>query len=330
MTRCKDIDIYRGLGILLVVLGHVSFLGPYWHKVIYSFHMPAFFILSGYLVKIKNIELRPEQFIARKFCRLIIPAWSIGLICGLLFVAILVMNRISGDEFLLKLYGTLTGATKVANNFFVTPIWFLYCLFVVEVIFYVIMKISTNKYIIVLIVVILFIIGRVLNIWSIFNINIALIAMPYFTIGFLLQHIIIPRNFVYALIAFILLFCLPLFSPVGVDISALQIGTGKWLFINGISALVGSYLLYYISGYINIEFISWLGKNTLIILGFNYYVNAIIKSTLGFIHMEYYVLLSFLIQVVLLAIIVKVITYWPTLNSLANGKIFLTYKNKVK
>ncbi|HBA1503464.1 TPA: hypothetical protein J8W32_003512 [Citrobacter koseri] len=108
--------------------------------------------------------------------------------------------------------------------------------------------------------------------------------------------------------------------------SALQVGNGVWAFINLASALAGSYLLYYIAGYINSEFISWLGKNTLVILGFNYYINAIAKNILTFVHMEYYVILSFIIQIVLLAILVKIIACWPALNSLVNGKMFVTYK----
>ena len=42
------VDIYKGLGIVFVVLGHV-FYDNYIGQWIYSFHMPMFFILYGYL-----------------------------------------------------------------------------------------------------------------------------------------------------------------------------------------------------------------------------------------------------------------------------------------
>ena len=50
MERNKQVDIIRGGAILLVVLEHAlgtsdNFLA----KIILSFHMPVFFILSGYL-----------------------------------------------------------------------------------------------------------------------------------------------------------------------------------------------------------------------------------------------------------------------------------------
>jgi polysaccharide biosynthesis protein PslL len=54
--RIEYMDIARGIGILLVVLGHNDFeaLSVYIHQVIYSFHIPLFFFLSGYFVNTSN------------------------------------------------------------------------------------------------------------------------------------------------------------------------------------------------------------------------------------------------------------------------------------
>ena len=50
--RIEYLDIARGIGILLVVLGHNDFgaISPFIHQVIYSFHIPLFFFLSGYFI----------------------------------------------------------------------------------------------------------------------------------------------------------------------------------------------------------------------------------------------------------------------------------------
>lgn len=54
MRQIKDngriawVDIAKGLGIFLVVLGHTYRKNPV-QNWIYSFHMPLFFILSGWL-----------------------------------------------------------------------------------------------------------------------------------------------------------------------------------------------------------------------------------------------------------------------------------------
>lgn len=51
-TRIKEIDAIRGLAILLVVLEHaLGSSSNMFARVILSFHMSAFFMISGYLCK---------------------------------------------------------------------------------------------------------------------------------------------------------------------------------------------------------------------------------------------------------------------------------------
>ena len=52
-TRIHYLDIAKGIGILLVVLGHnyIRIVAPGMGKFIFSFHMPFFFLLSGMLFK---------------------------------------------------------------------------------------------------------------------------------------------------------------------------------------------------------------------------------------------------------------------------------------
>lgn len=77
-------------GILLVILGHSGFEEPLvaenlkaldtW---IYSFHMPLFFFISGYLYSLTNenfCNIQPGKFLKKKFVRLYIPYIVLGLI----------------------------------------------------------------------------------------------------------------------------------------------------------------------------------------------------------------------------------------------------------
>ncbi len=50
--RIEYLDIAKGIGILLVVLGHndLGAISPFFYQVIYSFHVPLFFFLSGYFI----------------------------------------------------------------------------------------------------------------------------------------------------------------------------------------------------------------------------------------------------------------------------------------
>lgn len=51
--RIEYIDLAKAIAILLMVLGHCASLNdiPLIRSVIYSFHMPLFFIISGYFFK---------------------------------------------------------------------------------------------------------------------------------------------------------------------------------------------------------------------------------------------------------------------------------------
>ncbi|WKZ43932.1 MAG: acyltransferase family protein [Anaerolineales bacterium] len=70
--RIETIDIARGIGILLVVLAHndFGFISQYGYEVIYSFHMPLFFFLSGYFIK-TNISF--FEFSKKRFHSLLKP-----------------------------------------------------------------------------------------------------------------------------------------------------------------------------------------------------------------------------------------------------------------
>ncbi len=70
--RIVYIDIARGIGILLVVLGHndFGFISPFFYQVIYSFHIPLFFFLSGLFL---NPAIPFLEFFKKRFNGLLKP-----------------------------------------------------------------------------------------------------------------------------------------------------------------------------------------------------------------------------------------------------------------
>ena len=50
MENKRDIrfDWMRGIGILLMIVGHTILVDGFGYRFIYSFHMPLFFLISGY------------------------------------------------------------------------------------------------------------------------------------------------------------------------------------------------------------------------------------------------------------------------------------------
>ena len=64
--RDLTIDISKCLGIFLVVLGHCLHNDSAAHDVIYLFHMPLFFFLSGFFFREQDLllflEIRQNAF----------------------------------------------------------------------------------------------------------------------------------------------------------------------------------------------------------------------------------------------------------------------------
>lgn len=113
--RDITIDIAKGIGIFLVVLGHVPI--PMWLATpIYIFHMPLFFFLSG-------MFFHPEEKLAygiyKKVRTLIVP-YLFFAVCG------------NGSNMLrdLLVYHTAHGKSIFSIfNAAASPLWFLICLF---------------------------------------------------------------------------------------------------------------------------------------------------------------------------------------------------------
>lgn len=71
--RIDWIDIAKGLGIILVVIGHMPIPSnvSYW---IFSFHMPLFFLVDGLFCKDYELfSVEHKRFLGRAFLRLILP-----------------------------------------------------------------------------------------------------------------------------------------------------------------------------------------------------------------------------------------------------------------
>jgi fucose 4-O-acetylase-like acetyltransferase len=70
--RIEYVDIAKGIGILLVVMAHNDFglVSPFFYKLIYAFHMPLFFFVSGMFFKAEQPFL---SLLRRRFDSLLKP-----------------------------------------------------------------------------------------------------------------------------------------------------------------------------------------------------------------------------------------------------------------
>jgi fucose 4-O-acetylase-like acetyltransferase len=145
-SRLVSIDIARGLGILLVVLGHTLAEANYhvqnatvlWlGQLIYSFHMPLFFFISGMFFK---PELRLPDLLKRRFEALLKPyLFTIFLVY---FVSVFYDKNLGLSTALLRIVKALYGNSYYLELYW-SQIWFLPALFAVNCfafVFYVIFK----------------------------------------------------------------------------------------------------------------------------------------------------------------------------------------------
>ena len=78
VKRVHYLDYAKGIAIILVVLGHIFSEGNI-KTYIYSFHMPLFFIISGYLFNYSNLNSFKE-FIYKRINGILIPYCTFSII----------------------------------------------------------------------------------------------------------------------------------------------------------------------------------------------------------------------------------------------------------
>lgn len=72
--RNRSIDIMKGIGILLVVIGHLVYGTSYPFRLIFSFHMPLFFLISGYNTKPTLGDRKFLPLVYKKALGLLVPS----------------------------------------------------------------------------------------------------------------------------------------------------------------------------------------------------------------------------------------------------------------
>ncbi|MFT3966394.1 MAG: acyltransferase family protein [Sphingobium sp.] len=123
--RIEWVDAAKGVGILLVIVGHVWWQPGPAHRIIYAFHMPLFFILSGYMMKPQPVP----GLILRQVRSLLVPFVAFSLI---LIAADLLVEGARGQRPIFPGFAAGMAAivwkTQALRGPF-TILWFIPCLF---------------------------------------------------------------------------------------------------------------------------------------------------------------------------------------------------------
>lgn len=290
MKHKSYLDIMRGFSIFFIVLGHAishsdSVEGIY--KFIYSFHVCAFFIISGYLFNEKKYKFK--EFIRKKFFRIMIPYFFWEIIFLIPYAIFILKRNLFRNyeivDYIFKIiYGN--GNNDALNQN--TSLWFLPALFSMEILMYLFIKIfnkfnkKTRK---LLLISVIFIIGIMFSSFIKIKLPWGLNTAFSFLIVFYIGYLIKEKNFLEKInikIIFLLGMIGTISCYLNIDIvSLVEYRYGNYFFAL-LSGICLSITLLGISYKINSnKIIEYVGSNTMGILVFHKIVIILFQTKMG-------------------------------------------------
>lgn len=264
-TRYQWLDIAKGIAILLMVIGHTSIPDPI-NRFIFAFHMPLFFIASGYCTNWSKLTY--AEFVLHKCKTLLLPF--------VIYSAIVLIIGVSTNQ--MDAMQIITQGW--ASNCY--PLWFVPILFVSLLMAKAIMSIQNGK-VKIIVWILMALIGSFLKY--------KLIYLPYtLSPAFYASFLLIAGTYAKILQTYILnpkWWVLSICFVVTAIISHFWKVNMSWNTINPvvlitIGALAGTYLVFGVSSIIDrqflkiAKFLKIVGKETYVLLAFS----SIIPSTL--------------------------------------------------
>ncbi|PIU40805.1 MAG: hypothetical protein COS99_08790 [Candidatus Omnitrophica bacterium CG07_land_8_20_14_0_80_42_15] len=275
MKRITWIDTAKAFGIFLVILGHQA-IDPNILTWIYSFRMPLFFFISGYLFEPSKYPIF-SPFCVKKIRTLIVLYFffaALSYLFWLLAVRKLATHGFSLNTDPLKpfigiFYGIGSGGWGAPLN---TVLWFLPCLFVTEILIWK-LNCSFQKQYLPFVLIGLASLSVLVTISKLprlpWSVDVALAGSVFYGLGFLYKDFIVKwmakRYFIISLGAFFIL--------------NLWVGSLNGRVVDMNSNNYGNIVLFYISGIAGILFLigisnlvarnklfDFIGQNTLVIM----------------------------------------------------------------
>lgn len=273
--REKWLDILKGIAILLIIVGH-SPINETLYKLIWSFHVPLFFLISGYTFSKKE----EKEFIKGKFRRLMVPYYFT---CFLLIIANIISDMVTNAHNInilnifktwiwAGIYGSCWPYHTPFEIYSIGAIWFLCTLFASLLLFNFVMN-QDEKYHTVLIAILVYI-GFTLNkfMWLPFNFASACVCTLLLYVGYLARkhEILNSKSIVLNIVLFIIAFlCI-------INQSMTIVGNNTYSY--GLFSIFGAISIsYFVARFAKLlekvpivcNSLSYLGKYTMILLCFH-------------------------------------------------------------
>lgn len=135
--RYDYIDLAKALGMLTIMWGHIAIGKSV--TFVYSFHIPLFFFLSG-MVFIKDKYRDFGSFVMRRVYTLVIPYIIYSFVTWTIWAAFSYATHAHVESYWMPLLQTFIAQGSQGYLVHNVPLWFVMCLFVIELAYYWIVK----------------------------------------------------------------------------------------------------------------------------------------------------------------------------------------------
>jgi fucose 4-O-acetylase-like acetyltransferase len=314
INRYDWLDIAKAIGIFLIVFSHLA-ISKYTADFLWTFHVPLFFFISGFLFK----PTTNEVFLTRLKSRLVLPYIYIYLLNVLL--VILINQDFNIDSIIDRVIGLFWG-THAYPHFVNGALWFLPGLITIELIYFFLIRKSILFYLPLLALSIFFYTQGYLNLF--FSIDLALLGLNYYILGILVRKFNLIDKLKMKPVMIVLIFIMSLLATFKfADWGNVWYG-GKFYLtsltggIMGIMMTISLALL--LENYLKFSFITFISSNTLFIFCFHKFSNAFVGSMIGKSFIDIPLLNSLLIATLSILLLIPfnivVIKYIPQLIGL--------------
>lgn len=315
-ARLNWVDWAKFILIIFVVLDHTGLIDQSIDNYIVSFHMPAFFIISGYLHKVTNAPAFKANF-----KRLIVPALFYNLIGYIIFV----IKKIYSVNFVFDYHTFIVKPLLgifIYNQNVATPMcsimWFLITMFVVKVIMGLLLddKITSSIIIVALCLGISFLLINNDFKGSDFIGRIS-ISIPFYVLGYYLKKtqimnsIITHLNIYYFISSLLLIIVTFLLSNYNGRVGIFSFTFGRNLFLYYLIAIIGTFGLFVLTSYLNSfsnKYVYTISIGTIVIMGLHKFFLLFLSD-----YLDNGYLLSILIIMIIYPIILIFKKYIPSL-----------------
>lgn len=290
--RISVFDVAKAIGIIIVVYAHIN-CTPELLIFFYAFHMPLFFVLSGLFFNKNKYTFR--QFLLNRFLTIICP-YLFFYTCMILFnLCVRMINQGFSWELVASFKDVFIQMFIAQNSSKVicAPLWFVPCLFIMEMMYFFIAKLKTVWNIVVCSILVA--VGWLLETqftlvapYLIWSIDSACFAIGFYAIGNLtstyvkkLVAMIVNHKYKYLIGLGIFVVSFACMTPLAflngkISLGSKILNNGALIYATGLLGTAGVIGLAIVLE--KVKCLVWVGRNTFCIMAVHYFLYFKIKA----------------------------------------------------